>query len=103
MRRLLFFTLFLLLCFASALYVIGNERNFTVKTQFFLLNMILYVGMFLAVCVMLDFIFNAGFALLKQKKHIPSKSFVFLLLGLVAFILSGLAATILVLTTRNIA
>jgi hypothetical protein len=98
-RRLLFFTLFSLVCFAAAFYVIGNKQNFTGRTQVFLLNTILYAGLFLAVCVLLDFVFNAGFMLLKHKKHISVKSFVFLLLGLVAFIFSGLAAAILVLTT----
>ena len=102
-RRLVFFTLFSLICFASALYVIGNERNFTGKTQFFLLNMILYAGIFLASCVLLDFVFNAGLALLEHKKYIPFKSFAFLLLGIAGFIFSGLAAAILVLTTGNIA
>ena len=102
-RRLLFFTLFSLICFASALYIIGNKRNFTGKTQILLLNIIIYSGIFLAACVLLDFVFGAGFALLKRKKHIPFKSFVFLLVGLAAFIFSGLAAAILVLTTGNIA
>lgn len=83
-------------------YAAGNYRNFTEKTQVFLLNMVLYTGIFLAVCVLLDFVFNAGFTLLKQKKHIPPESFVFLILGFVAFIFSGLAAAILVLTTGNI-
>jgi hypothetical protein len=97
-RRLLFFTLFSLVCFASALYAIGNKLNFTGRTQVFLLNMILYAGLFLAVCVLLDFVLNTGFILLKHKKHISVKSFVFLFLGIVAFIFSGLAAAILVLT-----
>lgn len=101
-RLLLFFTLFTLPCFASALYVIGNERNFTGKTQVFLLNIILHAGVFLAASVLLDFVFNAGFAPLK-KTAIPPESFGFLLLGLAAFIFSGLAAAILVLTTGNTA
>ncbi|MDR2795438.1 MAG: hypothetical protein LBB47_01855 [Spirochaetaceae bacterium] len=94
--------MFSLVCFAAALYAIGNWRNFTEKTQFLLLNIILYAGLFLAVCALFDFVFNAGFTLLKQKKHIPLKSLVFLILGLAALIFSGIAAAILVLTTGNI-
>jgi hypothetical protein len=102
-RRLFFWTLFSLLFFAAALYVTGNGRNFTEKTQVMLLNIVLYTGLFLAACVLLDFVFSAGLALFKRKTLPAPPSFVFLMLGLAAFVFSGLAAAILVLTTGNLA
>jgi hypothetical protein len=97
-RRLLFFALFSLLCSAAALYVLGNRRNFAERTQIFLLNVILYAGLFPAVYILFDFVLAAGPALLKHKQGIPLKSFVLLVFGFAAFIFSGLAAAILVLT-----
>jgi hypothetical protein len=86
---------------AVGLYAVGSIRNFTEQTQFFLLNVILYDGLFIAVCVLLDFVFSAGFMLLKHKKCIPPESLLFLILGLAAFIFSCVAAVILVLAKGN--
>jgi hypothetical protein len=106
-RRLFFFTLFSLVCAAVVLYAAGGIRNFTEKTQVFLLNTILYSGLFFAVSVFLDFVLGEGFAFLhgkngkNGKKSMPLESFFFLLFGLIAFIFSGAAAAILVLAKGN--
>jgi hypothetical protein len=102
-RRLLFFTLFSFVCAAAALYAVCGIRGFTERTQVFLLNTVLYSGLFFAVSVFLDFMLGEGLTLLRDKKSMPLKSFFFLLLGLIAFIFSGAAASILVLTKGNTA
>jgi hypothetical protein len=102
-RRLLFFTLFSFVCAAAALYAAGGIQGFTEKTHIFLLNAILYSGLFLAAAAFLDFVLGQGFTLLRDKKNLPLKSFFFLLLGLAAFIFSGVSAAILVLAKGNAA
>jgi predicted permease len=102
-RRLIFFTLFSLVCSAAALYVMGAVRNFTEKTQFFLLNATLYSGLFFAVCVFLDFVSGRIFMLRDKEKRIPRKFTGFLILALIAFMFSGMAAAIIALTKGNTA
>jgi ABC-type sugar transport system permease subunit len=100
-RRLVFFTQASLVYAAAALYAAGGVQGFTEKAQFFLLNTILYSGLFFAISVFLDFALSGGLALLRDKKSMPLRSFFFLLLGLIAFIFSGTAAAILTLTKGN--
>ncbi|MDR2660175.1 MAG: hypothetical protein LBC27_09370 [Spirochaetaceae bacterium] len=101
LKTTLFFTAFLLVCFAALLYVLGNVRGFTDRTQFFLLNTILYVGLFTAFYTLLNLVFKAGFTIVKHKNHIHARSFVFLLFGMISFIFSVIAAAILVLSKGN--
>jgi hypothetical protein len=102
LRPVFFFTAFLFVCFAGVLYVAGNVRGFTERTQVSLLNIIIYSGLFTAFCALLDFIFNMGATIVNRNGHKRVPSFVFLILGLLAFVLSGAAALIMVLTTGNI-
>jgi hypothetical protein len=81
--------------------VIGGFRGFTDKTQFFLLNAILYAGLFTAFYALLDFVLNAGFMIIKHKQHIKLQSIIFLLIGLFSFIFSAAAAAILTLSEGN--
>ncbi|MDR1256396.1 MAG: hypothetical protein LBJ86_01460 [Spirochaetaceae bacterium] len=101
-RKLFFFTAFLFVCFASALYIAGSALDFTERTQFFLLNVIIYSGLFNAFCALIDLAVSASAALSTGKKRILASSFVFLILGAVSFILSAAAAFIMVLTKGNI-
>jgi hypothetical protein len=101
-RNAFFFTAFLLVCFASALYIAGNARDFTERTQFFLLNVIIYSGLFTAFCALLNLAVNVGATLATGKKCVTASSFVFLILGAVSFILSAAAAFVMVLTKGNI-
>ena len=105
-RRLFFFPLFSRVCAAAVLYAAAGIRSFTEKTQVFLLNTVLYSGLFFAVSVFLDFALGEGFAFLhgkNGKKSMPLESFFFLLFGIIAFIFSGAAAAILVLAKGNAA
>jgi hypothetical protein len=101
-RRAFFFAAFLFVCFASALYIAGNARDFTERTQFFLLNAIIYSGLFTALCALLNLAVSAGSALAADKKRVPASSFVFLILGALSFMLSAAAAFVMVLTKGNI-
>jgi hypothetical protein len=102
LKSVFFFTAFLFVCFASVLYVAGNLRDFTERTQFFLLNVIVCAGLFTAFCTLLDFLFNAGAALVKRKERSRRRSFIFLIIGVVAFIFSCVAALIIAFTRGNI-
>jgi hypothetical protein len=95
LRPAWFFAVFVMLCFAAALYAIGNVQSFTERTQIFLLKMILYTGVVLFTGIVIDFILNLGLAAAKYDKRFSGKSFVFLLIGIIAFIFSGAAAAIL--------
>jgi hypothetical protein len=101
-RTVFFFTAFLFVCFASALYIAGNARDFMERTQVFLLNVIIYAGLFTALCALLNLAVSAGAALTTGKKRIMVSSFVFLILGAVSFMFSIAAALIMVLAKGNI-
>lgn len=102
LRTIFFFTAFLFVCFAGLLYTAGNARGFTERTQFFLLNVIVYSGLFTASCALLDFVINVGIALVRRKERARVPAFGFLIMGAAAFILSGAAALIMVFTNGNI-
>jgi hypothetical protein len=102
LRAVFFFTAFSFVCFASVLYVAGNARDFTEKTQVFLLNAVAYSGLSVALCALLNFVFNACFTSVKQKKRISAPPFIFLIFGALSLIFSGVAATILAFMKGNI-
>jgi uncharacterized membrane protein YhdT len=98
LRTALFFTGFSLVCFAVFLYALGSSLGFTDRTQFFLLNTILYAGLFIAFYALLSFVFRTSFTIVTHKDRVKAQSFIFFLLGIVYFIFSAPAAVILVLS-----
>ncbi|MDR2803046.1 MAG: hypothetical protein LBB22_02000 [Treponema sp.] len=123
LRSVVFFPLTALICFAVFLYVLGSLRGFTDRTQFFLLNTIIYAGLFTAIYSFLDFVFYIAFTEITRKYRISPLSFLRVLVtkkrrkfdrvfaekgitllfpGLFSFILAGLAAVILVLSKGNV-
>jgi hypothetical protein len=102
LRTVLFFTGFSFVCFAVFLYALGSTLGFTDRTCFFLLNAILYAGLFIAFYTLLSFVFRTSLIIVMHKGRIKASLFIFLLIGAVSFIFSAAAAIILVLSKGNI-